>query len=596
MGVAFDGVDIDLAGDDLQRAKDEKLLELLGEMAKGASDDEDPSSNVLNMLPIEVQADDPATRALLEECGTMLEEVQAEAEAKQELRARLLGELQQIQDRSDRQYQESSALQQRLMSAKQMLGEKLKEASSTHQDLKDRIGDEWRSNERLRSSMSDGVKDVMALADELNRQILEVGEDQALLVEELQAATEVQARLQSELQEERVHTWRQSTDVVMAFARGSTPSAAPAPPASLAAPEDSGGPLVKGDSKALALPVPNRREGGPPPTSTWSPQDLQEKGGEDFNAQLWTERSTLLRTKVVGSEQQAEIKRQCCRQAQRVAELSKELALEETSRTQLDLQLQDVMARVEECGLELRRGEEGGPDSNVLERLQEWHDGLGFDVLGQMHEVEELRQYLQHKEAECRRAAEEQREAREVLEAEQAELEALRARLAASEGQSDDNAHPLADAAVAVDLLRGEVQEELALLQETEQHAASERRAVLMQMQQHRDDLQHLCAENRRLAIELEAREATGCFRRRAVPSGPVRREATPRRGAPSPHSSPGPRAPGGQGKGKSGGKQSGQPKGVPKGSKGGPPGGSGGRRGKGGLPPSGPCIASEEV
>ena len=48
----------------------------------------------------------------------MWEEVEQETEVKRELHTRLLGELRQIQDRSERQYHESSALMQRLVGTK----------------------------------------------------------------------------------------------------------------------------------------------------------------------------------------------------------------------------------------------------------------------------------------------------------------------------------------------------------------------------------------------------------------------------------------------------------------------------------------------
>jgi len=552
-------------GDDLQRAKDEKLLEMLGEMARGASDDEDVTSNVLEMLPIEVQEDDPTLRAMLLECGVVWEEVQAEANAKQELQSRLTGELRQIQDRSSRQHQESSALTNRLMTAKQTLGDKLKEASAVHQDLRVRITDEWRGNERLRLSLSDGVRNIATLAENLNKEILEVGASQRRLVEELQQASATQAQLQSELQSERVNTWRQSTDVVMAIARGTKPTTAVVEPASAPGFNDINGPHAAG----LSLPVSSRT--------------LHDAGrsDDDLTSQLVTERSTLLRTKAASAEEQAELEQRCRSQALRISELNKEVALEESSRSQLEFQLEDFAARVRACGVELSTSLQGEQEF-ALPNKYEGAPKDAFDVLSQLHNVTELCEELQDCEAECRRAAEEHQEAQEILEAEKEGLDLLRTNLLMNESVCEDNAQRFVDGSAAVELLRGEVQSEQASHRGAEQATNSQRHKLRSQVQQQREQLVQICDLNERLAMELETREATGCFRRRGAPSGAVRQEAVgqkggQRKGGPPPlSSSPGARSPNGRpypGKGKGKSAPGVRPGGGPKGGKGGPPG-----------------------
>ncbi|CAE8638837.1 unnamed protein product [Polarella glacialis] len=158
-------------GDDNQRTEDEKLLAMLSDMAKGAADDD---SDVMSLLPVEVQEDDPIVRSLLAQCGSMWEEVHAEAEVKNELQSRLRRELRQLQERSERQYQESTVFMQRLASAKQTLADKLKESSLANQELRARINSEWRQNERLRCTISEGVKSLTARAAELSAQIWEL--------------------------------------------------------------------------------------------------------------------------------------------------------------------------------------------------------------------------------------------------------------------------------------------------------------------------------------------------------------------------------------------------------------------------------------
>merc|ERR1719203_613456 len=83
--------------------------------------------------------DDPGTQAGVEECSEAWRDVQAASEMKSELQERLMGELRQIQERSERQYKETSSLMQRLIGAKHVLAEKLKEASAANQELRTRI-------------------------------------------------------------------------------------------------------------------------------------------------------------------------------------------------------------------------------------------------------------------------------------------------------------------------------------------------------------------------------------------------------------------------------------------------------------------------
>eukprot|EP00931_Biecheleriopsis_adriatica_P119280 TRINITY_DN9451_c0_g1_i1.p1 TRINITY_DN9451_c0_g1~~TRINITY_DN9451_c0_g1_i1.p1 ORF type:complete len:574 (-),score=167.93 TRINITY_DN9451_c0_g1_i1:127-1716(-) len=210
-------------GEDPQRSSDEKLLAMLGDMAKGSPAD-DEASDVMSLLPVDVQESDPQTRHLLDECGAMWEEVHMEADTKREMQSRLRRELRQLQERSERQHQESAIFMQRLGAAREALADKMKEATLQNQDLRGRISSQWRDNERLSCCVSESVKGLAARAAELSAEIWEVSDSQATLVEQLNASMETSARLQSELQEERVKTWSESRDVVMTFACGSPPS------------------------------------------------------------------------------------------------------------------------------------------------------------------------------------------------------------------------------------------------------------------------------------------------------------------------------------------------------------------------------------
>eukprot|EP00439_Symbiodinium_sp_Y106_P081815 s2038_g20.t3 len=183
---------------------DEKLLALLGDLALGAEEVEE----------------DPAARVLLDECGALWEEVHMEAEAQREMQCRLRRELQHLQDRSHWQHAESGAFLQRLSVAREALADKIREASDENEALRQRLRRHHTEEERLRCGLAEDLRCLDARAAELRAAIFETGQSQAELVEHLRAVTNTQAHLQAELQQERVKTWRQSTDVVMAFAGG----------------------------------------------------------------------------------------------------------------------------------------------------------------------------------------------------------------------------------------------------------------------------------------------------------------------------------------------------------------------------------------
>lgn len=408
LGTVFDDPilhGLDLQGDDLQRAKDEKLLEMLGEMARGIDDEEDADSVRLDMLPVEVQEEDPMTRSLLQECGALWEEVQREAEAKEDLRGRLMGELRQIQERSERQYQESSMLTQRLMGAKQALAEKLQDASLVHQELRDQIVEVWHTNEHLRSATLGGGSHLAAEAEALNSEIFEVGESQAMLVRELQNATETQAQLQAELQTERVRTWRQSADVVLAFARGTALSMVGTGPI----------PDILPDGTDLgAAPAMSPRAG-----EVGGVADSEERLGQPPDSQrseaprqLLEEMSAYMHTQGAGLSEQAELEQACRLQAEQIEELSKALALEESCRSSLQAQLEYVRDKTAAFGIELdgtdrtgqaadldRTGQAADLDGISLENLENPAPADPDAADRSMDDQQEQQQHQQHQES-----------------------------------------------------------------------------------------------------------------------------------------------------------------------------------------------------
>lgn len=175
---------------------------MLGDMARGDPEQDAPS------------------RVLLDECGALWEEVHTEAEAQREMQLRLRRELRHLQERSHRQHQESAAFMQRLSSAREALAEKIREARSENEELRSQLRHLQEQVGCNGYNLSESIRELNANAAELQAEIWEVSDCQVNLVDQLHEASETQARLQAELQRERVKTWRQSTDVVMAFATG----------------------------------------------------------------------------------------------------------------------------------------------------------------------------------------------------------------------------------------------------------------------------------------------------------------------------------------------------------------------------------------
>jgi len=522
--------------EDLQKAKDEKLLALLNEMAVGgrhlgttSSSDADGGGStgvsrsfgagspklVLPLPSSLVFEEDPMVRAGIEECGEVWRKVQAEAEVKSELQARLLGELRQIQERSQRQYQESSSLMQRLMAAKQTLAERLRDATEANEDLRNCISAESQGNELLRTQISDGVKGMFATCAEISDEIAVVSGTQNCLVEELKAASESQSRLQSELQKERVATWRQSTDVVMAFARGSTSS----------------------DFQQQAA----RGRRGSPPRSCG--EVLAEEGETPSASSSAGGRSMFLRAKVAGAEEHSQLEQQIRRQGQKITELSKELALEEALRSTLDSQLLEATRWVASSGAEslltfLKDAPRtGGRGAGAVEAAEEgpfansevYMDSISkrevtddADVSAALQEAAELRRELAERDEECHRAISEENRSLVRLEAERTQLEALRDRLARRQEEEEGGLEENAELVVR---LEQEVAAEQAALQNEEHVAENRRQLYRMEVEELRNDLEALYDVNDRLDAELSVK-SKGCFRRRRPPDSSPSSEA----------------------------------------------------------------------
>jgi len=332
--------------EDFDNAKDEKLLAMLSRLASGSEDTHDVKhqggSSPENGEPAEVAAlaalsrkhdqdaqvhkrssdvDDALEHAMQEECAAMLLEVHEATATRMELRTRLLRELQQLQERSSRQSDESRGLSRRLAEAKQILGERLQEASCAHTSLRSRIDRERNGSKMLQSAMPYGLKST-AKAAVLDQQMAELGEAQAKLVRELDAARDREAGLHSELQAERLKTWTQSNDVFKVFAQGPQASSA------MDMFTGSGSPT---SSLSLNLASPEN----------------SKKRYDELYMQLCREASARHHLKAEGSQEQETLQAQCRMQARRIVQLREEKEHEEAEHAQLCKLQDDLTARID---------------------------------------------------------------------------------------------------------------------------------------------------------------------------------------------------------------------------------------------------------
>jgi len=434
--------------------------------------------------------EDAEVALLIQACGEAYAKVVAEAEEKWQTQSRLISELQQLQERSERQFHESNFLTQRLIYAKHQLEERLQEAAWVNQELRARINNELESNELLRMAISEGLQGMHAKADDLNRQIAEASQLQAMMVVELQAATDSQACLQSELQSERVATWKQSTDVVMAFA----------------------GRVGPADVEASVSPTNgiSRSRRGFLPTLV----DLANIEATSSPSSPSSSSSKRRPPKADAVQEEAQLEGLYKRKAKRVAELTKELALDEAARANLDWQLEEVSDRIKASGLSLHVDMDD-LDERVLQQAEspDWEECMGLDIESQLHSVETLRRDLLQKEAHCRRIADEQREACDALLIEREEMVDLRERVKITQAEAALREDRTAQVKAVVASQRAEIASiEASLLEERRvtRHQTNKLRA---EVERRETLLKGLKDHNDKLLDELEIKQG-GCFGR----------------------------------------------------------------------------------
>jgi len=312
----FDAGDPEMAC--LKKQKDEEILATIAEITDASTDTDNLSSGSPASLP---SREDPSAR-LQKECNLSREEAMEEAERKRELCSLLLEEMHQLQDRSARQYKEKSSLAQRLCDAKRVFDEKLGELRAAHEDLRGRIDSQCRANRQLRSEAEDSLQTVQNRAAEVSAQIQDGWESQLTLVRELDAAIDLQAKLQNDLREERFATWRQSEDIMRSFAQGSATT-----PTAISGLEVL---TIPGAQHALAS------------SSTRRLSDLKDKHHEDLNQMYLTEKSSWIEARDIQNREQGRLESACCKASRRINDLRKELKLEDYERSQLDRRLDNL--------------------------------------------------------------------------------------------------------------------------------------------------------------------------------------------------------------------------------------------------------------
>merc|ERR1719221_34225 len=328
---------------------------------------------------------------------------------------------------------------------------------------------------------------MLAHVAKLNQQLFEVGQEHASLKEEVQAATESQAHLEFELENERFATRQHCTDLVIALARGNPPRA-----------------------NLSAFDLSKHR--------TRSQQELGE-------VQLSTKSSISLTENYVDSEEQIQLQRKCSVESQRIKDLREELALEEAVRSQYLVQLEDAATQIASSGLQLR----GNRDIRARMPLSSvcMQEDVGIDVASQVHDAVSFNKELEDKENQCRRVAEKVRTAQDQHQMEQEKLSTLHARVLQGQFECEDRAREIVQSNECQEKLCCEIEVERAAYRQ-ERHLVRERlQLARAQVQEKRTELVHWKETNRRLALDLQ--RTRGCF-------FPGRRagKGTPRKNTPS--------------------------------------------------------------
>jgi len=429
---------------------------MLGDIAAGADGEEDVlSSGLVDFLPMEVQFNDPPMKAMLDECGAMWELLQEVITRKQELHQRKLAELRRVREQHEEKSREAEALRNRMQSAKQSLSKKLEDEYLASQQLRNQIFEERTGIQQLRASLASAMEELTAREQQLEQASASEDAAQASLIPELQAATDEQACLQSELEvaKSALHRERRrSVDLKASVAEEQS------------AAEDSEvrlrSELRDASGRRASLDAPGSPFGG-------GLQHLADVAEQQDEADGDPDTEALRASRL----------RQCCLyQMQQLETLRAELAEEEASEEELGAQLvamREVISADAASTEPLYPASSGfsGPDASA------WQEHMGYDATATAHEVEALYEELSQREHEVLAVAREEREARDVLQGQLSDLADLQEQLLNEEDACAEHEQALAEANMGLEELQSEVMMEHDTLRQ-EEHSSEKRRQM----------------------------------------------------------------------------------------------------------------------
>jgi len=450
--LVFQGCDMLEFDPDLAKHGDAELLAMLSEIASGATVPTKANDDVSSTNVSHLSEEESSVRPSLDEwksIAALRTQVRMQTDAKESLQSRLLGELQQLQERSNRQYQVTSVLVQRLAGAKQTLATHLMDASCKQQDIRARINIEAQEMKQLRERLRRGA---CAKVDG-TRQLQQISDEQSSLVCELHAASDSLASVQSELRAERRLTWSVSVDAMMQFAQRRTP--------------DPHGMLTV---SALG----------------------SDRRFADLHQRCWTEGREMLRVGVRGSDEQAELRLECLRRDQSILELERELKLEESKRSRLQELLQEAVSHAVRSGIfpRPRLMESDTARSANLDDLDpvahvKYAENLRNAVVDAQHQFAEESAKARRVKDRCDREQSTLRESQEILECDMEDQQRWRTELV----RADDRAQELCDEIDDVNFQRAEQQRAATDRIQQLRREVLDRRAELEQEEQENEDL-----------------------------------------------------------------------------------------------------------
>eukprot|EP00403_Amphidinium_massartii_P020404 CAMPEP_0178398568 /NCGR_PEP_ID=MMETSP0689_2-20121128/14840_1 /TAXON_ID=160604 /ORGANISM="Amphidinium massartii, Strain CS-259" /LENGTH=684 /DNA_ID=CAMNT_0020019335 /DNA_START=13 /DNA_END=2068 /DNA_ORIENTATION=+ len=159
---------------------------------------------------------------LRQEVGVLAAQVTQQAHAQEHLKRKLEVQLSELRERSAKKGEEKETLRERLGQVKDTLSGHLREAEDVENRMVQELENEKSQNAALEEKVTTSVNEFRAMEAALRLELQQVTEAHEPLVNDLSKALAAQAETQAQLQAERAATWKKSTKVMMAFARGAS--------------------------------------------------------------------------------------------------------------------------------------------------------------------------------------------------------------------------------------------------------------------------------------------------------------------------------------------------------------------------------------